>query len=47
MRIALVDDEVSQLHLLNDLLAYELNSLTCQTSNIIDTYPNGQAFLEN
>ena len=47
MRIALVDDEVIQLQLLNDLLATELCSLICQTPNIIDTYLSGQAFLES
>lgn len=47
MRIALVDDEASQLQHLKDLLSKELNRLTCSTPYRIDTYQNGQDFLDH
>ena len=47
MRIALVDDEAIQLQHLENLLASELNSLEHDTSHKIDTYPNGQTFLDH
>ena len=46
MRIALVDDEVNQLQLLKDLLVTELYSLARNSSHTIDTYRNGQTFLD-
>ena len=47
MRIALVDDEASQLQHLKDLLSKELNRLTCSTPYRIDTYQNCQDFLDH
>ena len=47
MRIALVDDEAIQLQHLENLLASELNSLEHDTSHKIDTYQNGQTFLDH
>lgn len=47
MRIALVDDEAIQLQRLENLLTSELHSLEHHTSHKIDTYRNGQSFLEH
>ena len=47
MKIALVDDETSQLQHLEDLLAREFGTLICHTPYKIDTYQNGQFFLEH
>ena len=46
MRIALVDDESSQLQHLNALLARELDVLACHIPYKIDTYQNARLFLE-
>lgn len=47
MKIALVDDEVSQLQHLRGLLAQELNTLLRHTTHQIDAYRNGQTFLDH
>lgn len=45
MRIALVDDEVSHLQKLRDLLSAELLAMIPHSNHQIDSYSNGQAFL--
>ena len=47
MKIALVDDEITQLMNIRELLAAELQTLIPGTSHLIDTYRNGQSFLEH
>ena len=47
MRIALVDDENIQLQLLSDLVAAELCSMDSCASHRIDTFRNGQTFLDH
>lgn len=47
MKIALVDDEISQLQHLGELLAAELKVLIGHTSNQIDAYRSGQTFLDH
>lgn len=47
MRIALVDDETAQLQHLENLLVRELADSACHTAYRIDTYDNGQVFLEH
>lgn len=47
MKIALVDDEISQLQNLRDLLAQELHTLIRHTPHQIDAYRNGQTFLDH
>lgn len=47
MRIALVDDEIIQLQNLRRLLAEELQKTLCHTPHQIDTYRNGQTFLDH
>jgi DNA-binding LytR/AlgR family response regulator len=47
MKIALVDDEITQLQNLRQLLATELNALLPHMPHQIDGYRNGQTFLEH
>lgn len=46
MRIALVDDEISQLQHLQELLTAELDTLMRHTPHSIDSYQSGQSFLD-
>ena len=47
MKIALVDDEIVQLQLLQNLLSTELTAKLGQTPHWIDAYHSGQSFLEH
>lgn len=47
MKIALVDDEISQIMNLRELLAGELKAVMPNTSHRIDTYRNAQTFLDH
>lgn len=47
MRIALVDDEISQLQHVRQLLISELNALLPGASHHIDSYRSGQSFLDH
>lgn len=47
MRIALVDDEISQLQHVRQLLISELNALLPGASHHIDGYRSGQSFLDH
>lgn len=47
MRIALVDDEVAQLHQLRDLISEELKEMAHNTPHKIDGFSSGQSFLEH
>ena len=47
MRIALVDDEMSQLTNLRNLISIELNKLVSNTTHVIDGYRNGASFFEH
>lgn len=47
MKIALVDDEITQLQHVRELLAAELNTLIRHTPHQIDGYRNGQTFLDH
>ena len=47
MKIALVDDELTQLMNLKNLLATQLQTLIPESSHLIDTYRSGQSFLDH
>lgn len=47
MRIALVDDEVSQLYQLRDLISEELNELINNAAHKIDGFRSGPSFLDH
>ena len=47
MRIAIVDDEITQLQHLRNLLSTELRTLYYHTTHIIDAYRSGQSFLDH
>ena len=47
MRIALVDDEITQLRHLRELLVAQLHAIMPDTPHVIDTYSNGRSFLEH
>ena len=47
MKIALVDDEVTQLMHLRELLATELQAVMPDAAHLIDTYRSAQTFLEH
>lgn len=47
MRIALVDDEITQLRHLRELLAAELRAIIPNTPHVIDSYSSGQTFLDH
>ena len=47
MRIALVDDEITQLQHVQNLLSAELNSLMGHTDHTIDTFCSGEDFLSH
>ena len=47
MKIALVDDELTQLMNLKKLLSVQLQALTPDSSHLIDTYRSGSSFLDH
>ena len=47
MKIALVDDEITQLQLLRNLISTELHTLVPNTSHKIDGFRSGQSFFEH
>lgn len=47
MKIALVDDELTQLMNLKKLLSVQLQALTPNSSHLIDTYRSGSSFLDH
>lgn len=47
MKIALVDDELTQLMNLKKLLSVQLQALTSDSSHLIDTYRSGSSFLDH
>jgi DNA-binding LytR/AlgR family response regulator len=47
LKIALVDDELTQLTNLQNLLSVQLQALTPSTTHLIDTYRNGRSFLDH
>ena len=47
MKIALVDDELTQLLNLKKLLSMQLHDLVPGSSHLIDTYRSGQSFLDH
>ena len=47
MKIALVDDELTQLMNLKKLLSAQLQQLTSDASHLIDSYRSGRSFLDN
>ena len=47
MKIALVDDELTQLINLKNLLATQLQTLIPESSHLIDTYRSGRSFLDH